>query len=106
SIQAVLPFIRNHVETSAIVILGSKPQETERSQLITIAQFICGQLELHKLIVGQITVERADDPIPILEGIGIKKFGIGANLVRLILRVASERQPDAREMFAKTRRSQ
>jgi hypothetical protein len=52
-----------------------------------------GDLEFHELVVREVAIEGIDDPGAVLVGVGIEELGVVADLVRLVLRIARERQP-------------
>ena len=103
-VHAILPFIRHHLDAVAIVVLGAETKEAECDQVVGAFQLVRSELQSDEFIVRQIAIERRDDPVAILVGVRIKELRVGADLMRLILGIARERQPQARHPFTKARR--
>ena len=75
-----------------------------RSSGVASAMLVRRELELDELVVGQIAIERLDHPLPVLVGMRIKELRVVADLMRLVFRIARQRQPHARHLLAKARR--
>ena len=73
------------------------------------SQFVARAIDraaLHTAAIGHEHGKRRDDSVAILVGVRVNELLVRADLMRLILGVTRQRQPQARHSFAEARRRQ